>query len=145
MNIVVLGCKDQNLKDTIIQATTFFCSELLSKKMLPNIEIEIVMKSKMKDLGSCVVTNYNDWYKARYFEIELRKYRSLKNTLLTLAHEVVHLKQFARGDLNCDQTKWMGASFNTDAVAYYDYPWEIEACSMEHILYGLYCDHTYKC
>ena len=108
--------------------------------MLPHIDIEIVMKSKMKDLGSCMVSYYNDWYQPREFEIELRKYRSLKLTLLTLAHEMVHLKQFAKKELNCDQTRWMGKSFDSENVSYHDYPWEVEANSMECILYTLYME-----
>lgn len=143
MNVTVVGCTDPLLEQELIRAAKFYGSELLSKKMLPNIDVEIVMRSKMRDLGSCMITYYNDWYKAREFEIEIRKYRSMKNTLLTLAHEMVHLKQFAKGELNADQTKWLGFYVNTDAVSYHDYPWEIEACSMEHILYGLYEQQYY--
>jgi len=141
MNIIVTGCKDPIFEQHLLSATRFFGKELLSKKMLPYIDIEIVMKSKMKDLGSCMVSYYNDWYQPREFEIELRKYRTLKLTLLTLAHEMVHLKQFAKKELNCDQTRWMGKSFNSEDVSYHDYPWEVEATSMEYVLYGLYQDY----
>lgn len=92
----------------------------------------------MRDLGTCCIAEYNDWYKARIFEIELRKYRTIKNTLITLAHEMVHLKQFAKGELNEDHTKWLKQTFNSDEINYYELPWEIEASSNEYILYGLY-------
>lgn len=99
------------------------------------------MKTTIKDLGNCCITQYNDWYKAREFEIQLKRHRSQKNTLLTLAHEMVHVKQFAKGELNSDNDKWQGEKVDTEVVQYDDLPWEIEACSLEHILYGLYMDH----
>ena len=141
MNVTVTGCKDPQLEQSLQHAAQFFASELLSRKMLKHIELEITMRTTMKNLGSCCITYYNDWYKAREFEIELRRHRSLKNTLLTLAHEMVHLKQFAKGELNDENTKWKGVKVDTDVVDYNDLPWEIEACSLEYILYGLYVDH----
>lgn len=138
MNITVTGCKDEALEQELIKATRFFAKELLSRKMMPHIGIDIVLKTRLPDLGSCMVTYYNDWYKPREFEIELRKHRSLKNTLITLAHEMVHLKQFAKGELNCEQTRWKGVKFDSDAIDYHSYPWEIEASSMERLLYHAY-------
>mgnify|MGYP006278177667 CR=1 FL=1 len=140
MDVIVSGCKDPLLEAQLIDAAKFFGNKLLSKRMLPHIFVEITMKTKMNDLGNCCVTYYNDWYKPREFEIELRRHRSLKSTLITLAHEMVHLKQFAKCELNTDWTRWQGQSFDPEAVSYHDYPWEIEASSMEYILYAAYVE-----
>ena len=140
MNLKVTGCKDPQLEAELHRAAQFFAAELLSKKMLKHITIEIKMKTVMKDLGSCSITYYNDWNKAREFEIELRRHRSVKNTLLTLAHEMVHIKQFAKGELNDEHTKWLGQKIDSDSIDYNDLPWEIEACSLEYVLYILYRD-----
>jgi hypothetical protein len=55
--------------------------------------------------------------------------------LLTLAHEMVHVKQYAKGQVkNNSQGKvrfWMGKSVRKD---YYEQPWELEAFSKERIL-----------
>lgn len=138
MNVTVTGCRDPQMERELVNATRFFGRFLLSRKMLPNISVEIMMKTTIPDLGSCAITYYNDWYKPREFEIELRRHRSLKNTLKTLAHEMVHLKQFAKCELNAEQTRWHRAPINTDDMSYMDYPWEQEANDLEHILYDVY-------
>lgn len=140
MIIRVAGCKDPTLEEELIKATMFFGKELLSKKMLPFIEIDIVMKTKIPDLGNCLVTYYNDWYKPREFQIELRRHRSVKNTLLCLAHEMVHMKQFAKGEINVGLTKWKGEPYDTEANEYHMYPWEVEASSKEQLLYAMYVE-----
>ena len=144
MIVRVSGCKDPEMELELQRATQFFASELLSRQMLKHIEVDIVMKTTIKDLGSCCIAFYNDWYKAREFEIELRRHRSRKNTLLTLAHEIVHLKQFAKGELNCNHTKWRGEKIDSESIEYSDLPWEIEANSLEYILYGLYEDYLHS-
>lgn len=57
---------------------------------------------------------------------------------LTLAHEMVHAKQHAKGQLKVFQKrngdpyfKWLGRKFTTE---YFDCPWELEAFSRERIL-----------
>ena len=141
MNLKVTGCKDPCLELSLQLAAHFFAFQLLSPQMLPNIELEIVMKTKIEDLGNCAIVEFNDWYKAREFEIQLKRHRSLKNTLLTLAHEMVHLKQFAKGELNDANTTWKGQEIDTDVVEYSDWPWEIEANTLELVLYDRYVDH----
>lgn len=142
MNVTVTGCRDSNMERELIEATRFFGNFLLSRKMLPHISVEIMMKTTIPDLGSCAITYYNDWYKPREFEIELRRHRSLKNTLLTLAHEMVHLKQFAKCELNAEQTRWLHSPIDTEQMSYVDYPWEQEANALEHMMYDTY--HMYK-
>lgn len=63
---------------------------------------------------------------------------SLEQTFITLAHEMVHVKQRAKGQLkNRIDNKgrvvwtWMGRDYNTD---YFESPWEIEAFSRERIM-----------
>jgi hypothetical protein len=140
MKVEIIGCKDDVLKHVLLRAAKFFGHTLLSRQMLPHIELEIVMKTTIPDLGSCAVTHYNDWYKPRYFEIELRRHCSFKNTITTLAHEMVHLKQFAKGELAIYQDKWHKKIIDTDVVPYAELPWEIEASTLEHALYSNYIE-----
>jgi len=51
----------------------------------------------------------------------------------TLAHEMVHVKQFAKGQYKAVRTKrfWMGSHVK---AKYYDQPWEIEAMAKEKLL-----------
>lgn len=138
MILEIKGCKDTDLKIELIKATYFFAEELLTPQMLPHISIDIVMKSTMQDLGTCGVTHYNSWYKPRTFQIELRRHRSVKTTLTTLAHEMVHLKQYAKGEINVFLNKWQKQKIDTTVVPYDQLPWEIEANFYETLLYKLY-------
>lgn len=144
MNVDVLGCKDLILKKEIVRAAYFFGRALLSHQMLPYIELEIAMRTTISDLGSCEVTHYNDWYKARYFTIELRRHRCFKTTITTLAHEMVHLKQFAKGELSLSQDRWHRQCIDTDIIPYVELPWEIEASTLEHALYAMYVEQFGK-
>jgi hypothetical protein len=54
----------------------------------------------------------------------------------TLAHEMVHVKQFAKGQLQSADGKnyWMGKRV-TRRVKYLDQPWEVEAFQRQEILF----------
>lgn len=56
-----------------------------------------------------------------------------------MAHEMVHVKQFAKGTLkynpeDCETVWWRGYPVNLSCVEYIDRPWEIEAYSKQEIL-----------
>ena len=53
-----------------------------------------------------------------------------------IAHEMVHIKQFAKGQLKRigRQTFWMGKRYVRSKVNYYDHPWEHDAWSKEKFL-----------
>lgn len=66
--------------------------------------------------------------------------------LQTLAHEMVHAKQYARGELvNIGSTAaclWQGKSYYWPEVSTEEYffsPWEVEAYGLSYGLYNLYC------
>lgn len=63
---------------------------------------------------------------------------SMERLFTTLAHEMVHVKQYAKGQLKIEERRgrgdfvWLGRKVvNTH---YYDQPWEIEAFSRERLL-----------
>jgi len=138
MEVKITGCKDPVLENELLRSAHFFGENLLSRKMLPHIDVEIVMRTTTKDWGSCTVTYYNEWYKPRQFEIILKRHKPLKDTIATLAHEMVHLKQFAKGEINIDLNRWHKTPIDTEVVPYHELPWEIEASTCEYILYDLY-------
>ena len=59
----------------------------------------------------------------RNFVIDVALYG---NWLSTLAHEIVHVKQFARNELDFQLTQWKSKN-NLGDVDYWDQPWEKEA------------------
>ena len=140
MIVIITGCKDPKVREEVHNACIFYAEQLLSRQMLRHIVVEIDFLRRMENLGDCTVSYYNDWYKAREFEIRIKRSRSIKNILCTLAHEMVHVKQFAKGELNCDQTRWHKQSVDSDEVGYSDLPWEIEASTLERVLYHMYME-----
>lgn len=65
----------------------------------------------------------------RNFVIDVALYG---NWLTTLAHELVHVKQFARGEVNSNLTHWKNKDCSDKD--YWDQPWEVEARQLQHKL-----------
>lgn len=63
----------------------------------------------------------------RKFVIDVALYG---NWLSTLAHEMVHVKQFLRGEINESLTSWKGKDCKD--LEYRDQPWEIEARELQY-------------
>lgn len=132
MEIEVLNCKDARLKDYVIRAIEFYGKKLITnKRIYNNIYIEVEFTGDIKDMGSASVDGYNSAKKPRDFLIEINKNISGRDVLKVLAHEMVHIKQFAYGETNEDLTLWCGEYIDSDNVDYYDHPWEIEAYGKE--------------
>lgn len=140
MVLTIKGCKNPLLKDKVVMASYFYARELLSTQMIKHIVVNIEFRTTIKDLGNCMIAEFNDWNKARVFDIQLKRHKTDESTLRTLAHEFVHLKQFAKGELNDENTKWKGQLI-CEETPYSDLPWEVEASSLEPILFGLFEQH----
>lgn len=79
-------------------------------------------------------TEFKICYNDRLKDMRLREY------LLTLFHELTHMRQFASGqlkDLEDGRTKWKGKVFAED-TNYWLLPWEQEAQGMEMTAYQLF-------
>ena len=70
----------------------------------------------------------------------------LKNLLIDLGHELVHVKQYINGemfDYKNGDVRHKGIIFAStymeDEEVYYDSPWEIEAYGREYGLYKMFC------
>lgn len=131
-------------------ALTFFTERLMSKRLCSNITVRVVFKKGMiKDTGleaTCLWDDDN--LKPREFTITVDSDLSRRKLLLSLAHEVVHIKQYATGQLryflrgpNC---KWMGKAYDDTGVAYDELPWEVEAWNYENLLYREFLDERKK-
>jgi hypothetical protein len=114
------------------------CYDILDE-LLPRIKrqveitINIITSCDGQESGYCLgdkngvtidVARETSGYKLPYDEI-----------VLTLCHELVHAKQFIKGELTED-LKWMGKSLRHLPIK--DHPWEHEAYNLEKILYNKY-------
>lgn len=130
MKLSIVGCPDkERFRPYVKRAALFYAKELLSDKMADNITVKIRFNSKMDAMGYANVTDCNERNRPREFEIELYSLMSAKDILKTLAHEMVHVKQFAYGETNESLTRWKGQVQTQDD--YWLSPWEVEAHGME--------------
>lgn len=106
--------------------------EFLNKKQLKKIEIDLVGKRRLliKEgaYGFCLPTD--DRRIPREFEIELDTSHSEEVFYHTLVHELIHLKQYALGELKDTyrpkyKQLWKGKDMSN--VTYSQAPWEKEA------------------
>ena len=136
MFLRVVGCPDKNFRKYIRKAVSFYGKILLPNKILrENIELVIKFDRKMSNYGECSVEGHSPSNKAREFLIKLHPDIGADNILKTLAHELVHVKQFARHETNDCLTRWHGSKIDSEEIEYYDHPWEIEAYGKEGGLY----------
>jgi hypothetical protein len=110
--------------------------------MKRHIEIRV----RKRDLGTwhgfVSIEDYNVLNQPRSFVIELHKGDNEAEQLKTLAHELVHVRQYARNELNDEMNTWKGRYVDSDAIDYNDQPWEIEANKLGNELYELYTNKT---
>ena len=102
-----------------------FCIKTLMPRMR-TLEVEVNLCNPTGALGYCLETDNN-----RTFEIEVDRTQPLRRLLETVAHEMVHVKQYARRELHPSKHTWCGKTYNPDKVSYWDLPWEIEAHGRE--------------
>ena len=119
----------------LVRSMVNFCQKKLMPKMY-NVEININLRNFGKDdsLGYAIPSDYADLHRPREFDVDINKQQKLRRLLETVAHEMVHVKQFARGELyesvRRNKHRWQGKWLNTDPK-YWDQPWEIEAHGRE--------------
>jgi hypothetical protein len=132
MNIRVANCIDKDFKHFIVDSTRYFISELLPKNIYDELNIDIRFYKKLKEYGLTYYTEPNT------ILIKLRKNMSVKNIFETLAHELVHAKQFVLGQIDNDLDTWYGKKVTCD---YMFQPWEVEANGLS---YTLFFNYTHK-
>lgn len=148
--IILHGTPKKLTRQEIIQSASFFCDHLLKKRLSNNVKVVIKLKNNLYKRTKCFgFTLYTDDYarsdRHREFDIELESNLGPVFMLRTLAHEIVHVRQYARGQLvdpaYGNYQKWQGVMFNEHLVEYKDLPWEKEAIQLEKELYELWVQH----
>jgi hypothetical protein len=128
----------------LIYASKWMTRQLLSPQLMKNIKIFIYNKKDDDTRGTtqCIEVQGD---KARTFKICIDPDLSRKNQLQTLAHELVHVKQYAKGELSWKEVnnriRWNNQLIDESTTNYFDLPWEIEAFGREYGLYIRYVTH----
>lgn len=144
--IIIRGSPKKIKKHVVREAAFFFCDHLM-KRLSKNIKIVIKIRTNMyrntKCFGTATWTDDNARSnRHREFEIEIEQNLGSVFFIRTLAHELVHVRQYARGQLvdpaYGNYQKWHGVMFNENMVGYKQLPWEQEAIRLEKELYKLW-------
>jgi hypothetical protein len=132
MQVKVINCPDKDFKPFVKRAVEFYAQNLItSKRLRDNIHLTVKFNPNIKVWAFASIEDYNASNKAREFLIELHPWIGAIEIFKTLAHEMVHIKQFAYGETNETLSKWKGITIDSDDIDYYHHPWELEAYSLE--------------
>ena len=157
MAVIKLHARNINLKckAAVFAMTEYALSTLIpSKRLRDNIMIDIHMKHHSNE-GEAKLHEDTNRYRPRAFRIYLDHHRMETNEftgetrtdmewfveiLKTLAHEIVHVKQYVLGELRSRDVGLLYKGINHDAMnlmEYFELPYEIEAYGREKgLLYG---------
>ena len=132
MFVEVIGGSKSQKRHT--QGMVEFCADKLMPR-LHNLDITVHLCKPKGAMGYCLELDDN-----RTFELEIDRTRPLRQLLETVAHEMVHVKQYARRQLHPNRESWLGKTYNPKKLSYWDLPWEIEAHGREVGLFVRYCE-----
>lgn len=129
INVTLEGVKDDDVSNKILDASYIFLRELLPKcrKLEVNIFIE----------PTGVYDAFVEKIDKRTYEVYIKPRKRLKQQLIALAHEFVHIKQYVLEEIrdHDDGIMWKGELYEQDSV-YESIPWEDEAYQQEEVLYN---------
>ena len=132
--------KKSQIIDFIGDTLTF-----LMPRLRRNVDIDIEIVNKIADDPSHYAQcsgdkNSADITLCRYNENDVKF--TLDEIMLNLAHELVHAKQFVRGELHSNLNKWKSLDYSN--TAYSRQPWEKEAYLLEDELLEKYWNKNGK-
>ena len=96
---MILNIKGSTKKtrELVETAAWYYAEKLIGKRLLKTLEINITLirnyTEKMDCEGTCIWDEWETARTPRSYIIELDSSISLRNLLINLAHEFVHLKQ----------------------------------------------------
>jgi hypothetical protein len=129
MNLVEINGGNKFQREVVLKTINFMIDELLPR--FRTLDITVNLK-KMNDdaVGYCMMGDNN-----REFEIECSKELTLKDLVTTICHEMVHVKQYARKEMNDNLVEggcavWRGKKVSPNTT-YYNLPWEKEAYKLQ--------------
>lgn len=138
LQVTIKGGTKSQRKHT--ESLVHFCADMLMPRLKDKLDITVrlkTIKAKENAYGYCTSDpegNADRADRPREFELEIHNKMPLRRVLETVAHEMVHVKQYARGELyegsRVSKNRWQGRWINKDPD-YWDQPWEIEAHGRE--------------
>lgn len=146
VNVYGLPQQSPNTINLLGDAARFYASILLEESIIKDIELDIEICYDTDFAGYCVTDDAEEYPKS--FTITINPDFTHESIFDTLAHEMVHLKQFATGELynvlTLDPDElfqvghvWKGERYECKPGEFVplDAPWEVEAYGRQVGLY----------
>ena len=127
-------------------AAWWYAEKLMGKRLIAGLDININLKKTLLDKDGHEGTAIweDESIRPKEFTITLDSGCTIRNILITLAHEMVHVKQWAKGEMyeyvERDMVRFNNTKFNMSNINYWDYPWEIEAFGRQLGLFVRFCE-----
>ena len=157
MQVSVHGAKERSWAHSLRKAARFYAKELMHPNLVRHLHLQIKFIKPSKefpDKGQCEWDDIDGPPNPRYFTIYLATRLRKRDAFQTLAHEMVHLKQYAKNEMtglihSNNLQLWKGAEYNLNSKNspakksknmvlcdpkgkdYYYQPWEVEAYGLE--------------
>tara|TARA_R110000823_G_scaffold111955_2_gene233337 strand:+ start:1044 stop:1523 length:480 start_codon:yes stop_codon:yes gene_type:complete len=147
---MILHVKGSNkaVRRLIETAAWFYAEKLMGKRLMESLEITINLKKNLlsKEGFEGTAMWEDDSYRPKEFTIEIDTTAKIRNILITLAHEMVHVKQWAKNEMYeymnvSGMVRFKGEKIHMEITDYWDYPWEIEAYGKQLGLFVRFCEH----
>jgi len=113
-------------------------NHFFKNKLKRNVDIHLKMVTKQSDLGFCHGDRNEVYIDLCRNHENYEGIFTLDDIAKTLAHELVHAKQYLRGEIKPTDNIWHKTGEVYDDTSYRQLPWEHEAYMMEDFLYTLY-------
>lgn len=149
MYLKISGHASKVDKKLVRQAVKYFAEYLMPAKTLRDLDLVISIeqdyRKNCQSMAECI--NETNIGASREFTIIIDADLRKRDFLLTLAHELVHVKQYAKRELTYNQRlkshrfdkKYYGKDY-----FYWERPWEIEAFGRELGLYNMFMQSIKK-
>jgi len=120
-----------------------FCMDRLGINDYPYVDVRVTVR-KYVQFGWLGICDEKDLKEDGIIRIAINRNQDLPNLYKTIAHELVHAKQYLTGDLYVVNNKEWWRGQDTSIMDYDDQPHEIEAYAKEEKLYRQWCYHQKK-
>lgn len=135
------------LKDLAESIARHSAELLLDKKLIDKLTVDIEFsRTLLKEDGMLAEIDFDDRiHKPREFTITVDSTVPQRRIMESIAHEMVHLKQYAVGEM-CDTddpnvVQWKRKHVDLIKCEYWDRPWEVEAHGKELGLFIRWAEH----
>ena len=146
MYLKTIGKPNKVQLKTCKEALKFYGRHLLGEILYHRVDVTLLFDKELTNKNEYAFCEWEDSnHRGKEFTITVDPSLGKRNMLLALAHEMVHVKQYAKGELRdyvrSNKSKWKSEIIDPEVVDYWDFPWEIEAHGREKGLYIRYLNH----